>query len=190
MPRRTRRELFLATLLFTALPALAAGPMDLRLRCEDGQAVRLGAFAGHEQPCVLIFVASTCPASSLIWDRLKGTWYNHRDSGLRMALVGGNSDDTPEALRALLKEAPSGLDLPILWDTGHELATALDVNSTPVAVVLSPAGTVLYRGPIDDQWRNGARVQHPWLEEAVRAALQGGKIEMHAPPPFSGSRMR
>lgn len=190
MSRGVRRGLFLAALLSAALPTLAAGPMDLRMRREDGQTVRLGVFTGREKPCVLIFVASTCPASLLTWERLKGIWYNYRDSGLHMALVGGNSDDTPEALRALLKEDSSGLDLPILWDAGHELATTLGVDSTPVAVVLSPSGAMLYRGPIDDQWRNGARAQNHWLEDAIHAALQGRASTMRDRPAFPGSRMR
>lgn len=164
--------------------------MDLRLHREEGPTVRLGDFTGRENPCALVFVASTCPASLLTWERLKGTWHNYRDAGLRMALVGGNSDDTPEALRTLLNEDPSGLDLPILWDPGHELATALGVDSTPVAVVLSPSGAVLYRGPIDDRWRSRGGAQHPWLEEAVRAALQGRASGTRDNTTFPGSKMR
>jgi peroxiredoxin len=164
--------------------------MEIRLRGEKGEPVRLSALGGRDRPCALVFVASTCPASALAWDRVKGAWYNHRDSGLRMALVGGNSDDSPEALRATLNEDPSGLDLPILWDAGHELASALGVDSTPTAVVLSPSGAVLYRGPIDDCWRDGARAQHRWLDDALRAALQGRASPLSQRSPFPGSRMR
>lgn len=107
-----------------------------------------------------------------------------------MALVGGNSDDSPEALRAALNGDAAGLDLPILWDPKHDLATALGVDSTPTAVVLSPAGAVLYRGPLDDNWRDGARVTRHFLDDALRAALEGRAVPARAPPLFAGSRMR
>lgn len=190
MPPLGRRGLFLAALLGASAALAAPSPPDLKVRLEEGQAVRLASFAGREKPCVLIFVATACPASALAWDRIKGVWYNHRDAGVRMALVGGNSDDSPAELRALLKRDPSGLDLPLLWDPGHELATALGVDSTPVAVVLSPTGAVLYRGPIDDNWRNGARAQAHWLDDAVREALQGRASPARDRHGFTGSRMR
>lgn len=107
-----------------------------------------------------------------------------------MALVGGNSDDSPEALRAALNEDAAGLDLPILWDPKHDLAAAFGVDSTPTAVVLSPTGAVLYRGPLDDNWRDGARVTRHFLDDALRAAFEGRAVPARAPPPFAGSKMR
>lgn len=190
MPPRAGRGLFLALLLGTSAALAATSPVDLRVRLEDGQATQVAAFAGREKPCALIFVSSRCPASALAWERIKGIWYSHRDAGVRMALVGGNSDDDPAALRAQLKQDPSGLDLPILWDPGHELATALGVDSTPTAVVLSPAGTVLYRGPIDDHWRSSARAQAHWLDDAIREALLGRANPPRDRTGFTGSRLR
>ncbi len=193
MPHSARRAIFLGVAvagLLAALRSPAASPLEIRLRDEKGEPVRLAAFAGRDKPCVLVFVASTCPVSALAWERLKGIWYNHRDSGVRMALVGGNSDDSPEALRAALNEDPAGLDLPILWDPKHDLAAALGVDSTPIAVVLSPSGAALYRGPLDDNWREGARATRHLLDDALRAALKGRASPLRDKPLFPGSRMR
>ncbi|MCC7519145.1 MAG: redoxin domain-containing protein [Verrucomicrobiae bacterium] len=193
-PFRGGRGVFLAivavALLVTVRPSPGASLMETRLRDEQGEPLRLSAFVGREKPCALLFVASTCPASALVWGRIKGVWYNHRDADLRMVLVGGNSDDSPEALRAALKEDPAELDLPILWDAGHVLATALGISSTPMAVLLAPDGTMLYRGPLDDNWRDGARAQNPWLENAVREALQGRASPFRDAIAFPGSKMR
>ncbi|MBI4028566.1 MAG: redoxin domain-containing protein [Verrucomicrobia bacterium] len=179
-------------LLASLLPLVAAGaPKPLRemtLQDENGKPVKLASLKKDGDVLVLVFVASTCPVTSLYWERIKGAWYNYRDRGVAMAAVGGNSDDDMEKIKTTLKERD--MELLLLWDQGHALARSLDVKHTPVAVVISPNWEVFYRGRMDDSWRDESRVKQRNLDDAITAAMSGRKTTDRMDEPFMGSRMR
>ncbi len=187
-------NLLLAALLLAALLAAASASAQqpsvssMTLRQETGQSVPLAALSKGEHPLLLVFVASTCPVTQLYWERLKGTWRNCRDAGIPMALVGGNTDDSPASLREAMKGIE--FDAPLLWDENHAVARALGVEFTPEAAILGPRGEVLYRGRIDDGWRDSTRVQRRDLDEALSAVLKDQKPNDCVDAPFMGSRLR
>lgn len=150
--------------------------------------MRLATLVKEHPAVALVFVASGCPVSQQYWERIKGVWYNHRDSKLLLLLVGGNSDDSLARLQKVAEEA--GLDVPVYWDDGHAVARSFGMDFTPCAVVLGAKGTPLYRGRLDDSWRDPSKVSHPFLEDAVKAALQDIPSEDQRDGPFVGCRMR
>lgn len=162
---------------------------DLRVSNPKHQSVRLSQLRKDRRVMVLVFVASTCPVTQLYWERIKGTWYNFRDREVSLVLVGGNSDDAIEIFQKLLDERELE-DLPVVWDEKHALARHLGVEFTPTAVVLGRDWEVLYRGRIDDAWRDESRVTKRHLTDAINEALTGRKSSDHVEDGFMGSRLR
>lgn len=161
---------------------------SLTLTNEDDNAVKLSSLKKKEEILVLVFVSSTCPVSSLYWDRFKGSWYTHRDKDVAMFWVGGNTDDTPEALQKEIQDRK--IELPILWDNKHSVAKTLGVEHTPLAVIIGKNWEILYRGRIDDSWRDETKVKERWLESAIQNALKGKKSPDHLDDTFLGCHMR
>jgi peroxiredoxin len=138
---------------------------------------------------VLLFASSNCPVTQGYWERIKGIWYNHRDKGVKMAVIGGNSDDSPHRLREVLTTRK--LEIPLYWNPKHQLARKLGIRFTPTAAVVSKEGKVVYIGRIDDFWRDEAKATKRYLEEAVTKALENqtspNQLDNQV---FVGSQMR
>jgi hypothetical protein len=69
--------------------------------------------------------------------------------------------------------------MPALLDPAHKVVRAAGATVTPEAAVISPSGTLLYRGRIDDLYLDfGKRRREPTkrdLREALDAILTGKK---------------
>lgn len=137
---------------------------------------------------VLIFASSKCPVTTLYWNRIKGTWYNFREKGVRMVVIGGSSDDSLEAIKTKLKE--KDLEIPLFWNEKFSLAKSLGINFTPTAVVLGKDWKILYRGRLDDSWRVESRIKERYLDSAITAALANKHSKDHNSETFMGSRIR
>lgn len=161
---------------------------EIPLQDEQGKTASFNSFKKENRVLVLVFIASTCPVTSLYLERIKGMWYNYRDKGVDFYGVGGNSDDSIIRLREKLKERD--LNLPLLWDQNHLLAKTLGLEFTPEAIVFTGGGQIAYRGLLDDSWREENRVQKPYLEKAIELATREEKSPDHKDDPFMGSHMR
>jgi len=181
-----------ACALFVSMLSLSAASSatlpEMMLAGDKQEPIAISSLKGDSEVLVLVFAASTCPITTLYWQRIKGAWYNYRDQGTRMVIVGGNSDDQPDAIRAKLKDLD--LDLPVLWDNKHLVAKKLGLEHTPTVVVIGRDWQICYRGRIDDFWRDESRVKRRYLDEAISEALAGRKVTDHADAAFMGSFMR
>lgn len=172
----------------TGAPPAPQPPAELSIRVGKNKTAPLLSLRKEGGILVLITVASTCPVTSLYWERLKGIWYNHRNHGVALCLVGGNADDSLERIQKILEERH--LEVPIAWDEGHAVARAYGLKFTPEALILGKDGEVLYRGRIDDSWRDETRAQKRHLDAAITAALKGEKSPDQTEDGFMGSRLR
>ncbi len=173
--------------LVAAAPA-PKSPPSLTLKNDSGSGVKLGSLKNKREVLVLIFGASTCPVTSLYWERFKGLWNNFHEKDVAIYLVGGNSDDSMEALLKPIKD--HDMEIPVMWDDGHAVAKAFGLEHTPEAVVLGKNWEVLYRGRIDDAWRDETAVKERYLDSAINAALKEKKSSDHLDDSFLGSHMR
>ncbi len=189
-----KRIMCLPAILFTFISFLSAAESasvtlpERKLLNEKNEPVPMAQLKGESDVLVLFFVASTCPVTTLYWERIKGAWYNYRQQKVRMVVVGGNSDDQPDLIRSKLKD--SDLDLPVFWDPNHLLAKKLEIDHTPLVAVIGRDWQVCYRGRIDDFWRDETRVKKRYLDEAITAALSGVTTKDQMDDLFMGSAMR
>ncbi len=188
-----KRIIFAIGALLLSLPPLSAAPAtvtlpEMTLTDDKREPVAVAGLKSDSEVLVLVFAASTCPVTTLYWQRIKGAWYNYREQAVRMVIIGGNSDDQPDAIRSKMKDID--LDLPVLWDPKHLVAKKFGLEHTPTVVVVGRNWQVCYRGRIDDFWRDESRVKHRYLDEAITEALADRKIPDSANAVFLGSFMR
>jgi hypothetical protein len=123
---------------------------------------------------VLVFVSAVCPISNNYSGRVRAMAERYAGRGVRVMLVGSNGTESEADLRDYARDVRFGV--PLYRDAEGAAARRYGATVTPEAVLLDAAGTVRYRGAIDDA-RNTARVKREYLREALEAVLAGRRVE-------------
>ena len=141
-------------------------------------AIALALLAGCAQPerdlrsergTVVVFVATDCPIANSYAPELREIAAAHAGAGLRFWCVHADPSVTRERAQEHAREY--GLPGEIVLDLDHRLARRLGARVTPEAFVLLPDGTVVYRGRIDDGWRDVGQRQRVVTRRDLRDAL-------------------
>ena len=138
--------------------------------------------AGGCKAVVLLFLSTECPISNGYAPEMARLAKEFGSRGVMFYGVHCDSDVTAEIAAAHAKDY--GLEFTMLLDPKQVLPPQTGAKVTPEAVVLSPAGEILYRGRIDDRYaapgkqRNEPTVRD--LQAAIEAVLAGQKPAVHA----------
>lgn len=123
----------------------------------------------------LLFLSVDCPVSNRYAPELARLAREYTEKGVVFYGVHCDPDLTAEQARRHATEYK--LPFPVLLDPTHKLARAAWVTRVPTAVLLSPAGVVLYHGRIDDRnigtGKARAEPTRGDLAEAVAETLAG-----------------
>lgn len=168
---------FFVALALTSLPVVAPRVGDFALN--DVRGVRHTAKEWADRKAVVLFILGTeCPVSNGYAPEMTRIAKAYGREGVAVFGVHPDPDVTAEAALRHAKEY--SLDFPILLDPRQTLTRQAGVRVTPEAVLLSPAGVVLYRGRIDDRYSTGGKRRDAAstndLEDALRAALSGRTV--------------
>lgn len=128
------------------------------------------------EPCLLVVVlCNHCPYVQAVDDRINDL---ARDYAGRCAVVGINPNDAAaypedsfEAMRARAER--KGYRFPYLRDGTQAVARAFGAVCTPDYFLYDRARRLVYRGRLDDHWRDPAAVTRRDLREALDATLAG-----------------
>lgn len=128
----------------------------------------LGAAAPDGEVTVILFLSTICPISNAYSDRIQGMFARYAGKPVRFVLLNPNANETDEECRAYSRD----VEFPVVLrkDVNNEMADRYNARMTPEAVLLDPAGKVIYQGAIDDA-RNPARVKVDALRLAIDAVL-------------------
>ncbi|MGC9947195.1 MAG: redoxin domain-containing protein [Bryobacteraceae bacterium] len=137
-------------------PALLLAALSFQLPDTEG-VLHTSAEFRQSKAVVLVFVAGA-PRSSTADAELARVFAAYAPRGVSFYAVQSDPGSTGQP----------GFRFPVLRDPQRQLARFAGVDSTPAAVVLSPAGEVLYRGRLDT---------------SVAAALDRALAGRPAPPP-------
>ena len=134
------------------------------------------------KPVVLIFVRTDCPISNRYAPLIKKM--NGEYAG-KVAFWLVYPDPKTDAEKIREHEREYGFDLPALRDLHHTLVAQAQVRITPEAAVFDASHRLLYHGRIDNLYQDFGRARaaattHE-LEDAIQAALTGGKPPASAP---------
>jgi peroxiredoxin len=147
----------------------------------DQGAVSLADFKDRKA-VVVVFVGTECPVNNAFLPVLAELHKEYAPRGVAFVAVNSNHQDTPERVAAHARKY--AVPFPVLKDAGNKVADAFGATRTPEAFVLSPAGQVLYRGRIDDQF--GVGYQRPG--KPTRRDLAAALDEVLAGKPVSVPR--
>ncbi|TPV62234.1 TlpA family protein disulfide reductase [Aestuariibacter sp. GS-14] len=114
---------------------------DLTFHAADGETFSLQQ-RWEKKPVLLYFWATWCPYCKKATPNVTAL---HHDFGDSIDVLGINVaiNDTQEKMHAYLHDY--GVDFPVMFDAQAELTSEFMVTGTPVFVVLSQRGEILYR---------------------------------------------
>lgn len=170
-------SLMAAILLWAANIATAATTDPLKAVDLQGN-LHWIARGASTQAAVLVFLHPECPIATQYipeLNRLAEKWAEPT-----VQFFGVLSQRTLTRRQAEKFVADYKIQFPVLFDASSELALRLRPERVPEAFVLSPAGSIVYRGRIDDQWaglgKRRTQVTTHDLSDALANVLAGEKV--------------
>ncbi len=154
---------------------------DLSFVTVEGKKGKLSNFK-HKKALVVAFTGASCPLSKRFAPTLAAIEkeYGKKDIAFvyvdPIAIKGAKED-----LRTMARE--QGFQGPVILDESESLTGTFGARTTTDVFVLDSARTVLYRGPVDDQYGIGYQLNEPrrkYLREALDAHLSGMPIKSPA----------
>lgn len=132
----------------------------------------------------ILFLSVDCPIANRYAPEFARLAREYTEGGV--VFYGVHCDPDLTAEQALRHATDYKLPFPVLLDPTHELARAAGVTRVPTAVVLSPAGVVLYHGRVDDRnigtGKARAEPTRRDLAEAIAETLAGTQPSVRRTP--------
>jgi len=131
------------------------------------------------QTSVLIFVSTECPVSNRYAPDIQRLYKEFAPKGVRFQLVYPNPADDRAAIDKHLKEYGYPASI-AMRDANHALVKKAQATITPEAAVFDRAGSLVYRGRIDDRvvelGRERPAATASDLRDALTAVLSGKPV--------------
>jgi peroxiredoxin len=166
------------------VPTLGARCPDFRLPATDGKTYSRDDFAASPV-LVVMFICNHCPYVRAVEDRLLHLVQVYTPKGVQFVGICSNDaesypDDSFERLRERWQLKQYGF--PYLHDEAQEVGRAFDAVCTPDIFVYDRDRLLVYRGRIDDSWKDPTKVSKRDLADALDAVLAGKKPSMEQIP--------
>ena len=156
-------------------PKIGAAAPDFTLPPAAGGApVALEELLGKSKAVVVIFDATRCPYAIGYKGRVAEMGKEYAAKGVAFVTI--NSNKTEAAAEVAEDAKKNGFGFPVLKDEGNKVADLYAARKTPEVYVLSPAGTLLYHGRIDETHEDPKNVKSPDLRNALDAILAGKPV--------------
>jgi peroxiredoxin len=155
---------------------------DFTLPGVDGRLWSLHDF--HTPALLVVVMCNHCPYVQAIDDRLNVLAKTYDG---QCAVVGINSndainypDDSFEAMRVRAQD--KHFVFPYLWDEEQVVARAMGAVCTPDFFLYDSHRRLMYRGRMDDNWKDASRVTQHDLKEAIdRVLAEEDPLEIQQP---------
>ena len=163
---------------------LGAACPDFRLPGVDGKTYARDDFAA--KPVLLVmFICNHCPYVKAVEDRLLRLARELEPRGVQFVAVCSNDsetypDDAFDKLAARWRD--KGYGFPYLHDDSQDAARAFGAVCTPDIFVYDQARRLVYRGRIDDSWKDESKVTRRELAAALQALVDGGPVAKEQRP--------
>jgi peroxiredoxin len=184
----TNPEVLMSLTESTMVPLGAACP-DFTLPGVDGRLWSLHDF--HTPALLVVVMCNHCPYVQSIDERLNALAKAYAGHCGVVALNANDAvaypDDSFEAMRARAKT--KGYAFPYLWDEEQSVARALGAVCTPDFFLYDHHRRLMYRGRLDDNWKDPTRVTRQELKEAIDGVL-AGKEPLETQQPSMGCSIK
>ncbi|MGE4131686.1 MAG: thioredoxin family protein [Bdellovibrionales bacterium] len=160
-------------LTYTPPGELGSACPEFKLKSVTGEWVTKSDFDDSEA-LVIGFICNHCPYVKAIEDRLIAASHDWSDLGVRFIGICSNdstdhSEDRPEEL--LKRWHDKHYEFPYLIDEDQSVARSFGAVCTPDFFLYGPDRKLVYRGRLDDSWRDPSQVRAHELDDAVKAVL-------------------
>jgi peroxiredoxin len=141
---------------------------------------------GDAPATVVAFTCNHCPYALAWHERIVAIAHDYADRGVRVLAINPNDverypRDSPEQMLARVEQGEFD-GVPYLFDESQEVAHAYGGLVTRHPMLFGPDRKLLYQGRIDDNVDDPAAVHHPYLADAIDAALAGRPVVPAARP--------
>lgn len=155
-----------------SMPTLSQPAPDFELSDLAGVRRRLSDYRG--QVVVLNFWSCECPHSERT-DRSLLSAYAQQEDQVVLLTIAPNSNEDRACVEGISRER--GLPI-VLLDEGNAVADLYEAQTTPEAFVIDREGFLRFHGAVDDvSWRQRTATRF-FVEEAVKALLEGSLPEV------------
>lgn len=172
-------------LLESEMVALGSSAHDFSLMGIDEATHSFSDWADKEV-LVMIFMCNHCPYVQAVWGRLNELQSRFGERGVQLIGVNPNAANPnyPDDSFEEMKKAPKlfGMNFPYLIDKDQSVARKYGAVCTPDIFVYDRARKLVYRGRIDDNWKDANEVTHNELADALEAVLSGEKVSIEQKP--------
>lgn len=135
---------------------------------------------------IVIFSCNTCPFVKAWEGRYNDIkkWAGDNNTGLLVVnsnWAKRNGADSFEKMQAHAEK--EGYNFPYVQDTESKLANAFGAQTTPHVFLFDGDFRLVYKGAIDDNYKNADKVGNHWLKDAIIALGKGEEIKVQSSPP-------
>lgn len=172
------------SLTYTPAGRLLSPLPDFSLPSVDGQTFAAKDFKDAKALLVL-FICNHCPYVKAIENRLIALVSEFQGKGLRVVGICANdpTDHPEDAPPELLKNwRDKAYGFPYLIDETQRVARAFGAVCTPDIYLFNGEQKLVYRGRLDDSWKNEKLVRRQELKEAIEALLSGKSVNEEQNP--------
>jgi peroxiredoxin len=168
-----------AALAGGALPIGASMPMaDVKMKSVDGTERTL---VDVKKPAgtLVVFTCNHCPFAKMWETRIVELGNTYAAKGVGVVAVNANDpkvapEDGFDVMQQRAKER--GMQFPYVVDATSNLARAFGATRTPEAFLFDKDGKLVYHGTIDDNGEDAARVEKPYLKNALESVVNGQDV--------------
>ena len=148
----------------------SANPADGKIEVVNVQGEKIHPFDAKDRiATVLLFIAQDCPISNSYAPEVNTIYNDYARHHIAFYVVYTETDSTLAAARKHAKDY--NYACPALYDSTHKLVKRVGAKVTPEVAVLSPDGTTLYQGRIDDKYIDFGKTRHQASVHDLRRTL-------------------
>jgi peroxiredoxin len=152
---------------------------DFKLKNVDGKMVSLADFPGAKG-FIVVFTCNTCPYAKAYEDRIAGLHRKFAADGFPVIAINPNdpSAQPGDSFEATVKRSKEkSFPFPYLTDESQETTRFYGATHTPHVYVLDKDLTVAYIGAIDNNYKDAAKADQKYVENAVQSLKSGVKAD-------------
>lgn len=131
---------------------------------------------------VVVFTCNHCPYAQAYEDRLIGLQKHFDQEGVQFVLINSNdATDYPEDSFEMMKARhdEKSFPFPYCFDESQEVARSFGALCTPHCFAFNQGRVLKYKGRIDDNWQEPARVTEHNLRDAIAALIKDEEPPAH-----------
>ena len=135
----------------------------------------------NENGLLVVFSCNTCPFVVMWEDRYRQLEKMCQINNIGMVYINSNEakrdgDDSQEAMKNYAKNM--GYSFPYLIDEKSAIANAFGAKTTPHTYLFNKNKSLVYKGAIDDNFRDISQVKQTYLLDAIEQMVAGQDIKL------------